>query len=111
MLDLAEIKSRINPTYADLHGTASNERKQLCNEIERLQAVAQHEKDVAEAYKAEADALRKDAERLDFLIKTQRIVFDDGDGEFFTYGHSSGRSGPVSKSPRGAIDSEMKGGE
>ena len=67
MLDLAEIKSRINPAYAEWRGTESYERRQLCDEIERLQAVVQHEKDVAEAYKAEADALRNDAERLILL--------------------------------------------
>ena len=104
MLDLDEIKSRINPAYADRRGSESHERKTLCNEIERLraelalckphpdcdrscmlscqqeadyaeklekelaalrneierlQAALQHEKDVAETYKAEAEALRK----------------------------------------------------
>ena len=38
MLDLDEIKSRINPDYADRRGSESNERKQLCDEIERLRA-------------------------------------------------------------------------
>ena len=36
MLDLDEIKSRINPAYADVLGTESHERKLLCDEIERL---------------------------------------------------------------------------
>ena len=57
MIDLAEIKSRINPAYADRRGTESHERKQLCDEIDRLRAALLHEKDVAEAYKAEAEAL------------------------------------------------------
>jgi len=38
MLDLDEIKSRINPAYADRRGSESHERKMLCNEIERLRA-------------------------------------------------------------------------
>lgn len=79
MLDLDEIKSRINPAYADRRGTESHERKQLCDEIERLReklnyanavieqrngeitslrAALQHEADVAESYKAEADEVR-----------------------------------------------------
>ena len=76
--DLEEIKSRINPAYADRRGSESHERKMLCDEIERLQAAVQHEKDVAEAYKAEADAL----DRLREQISTQKAyyesVFEDG---------------------------------
>ena len=45
----------------------------LRNEIERLQAVAQHEMDVAEAFKAEADALRKDAELWRDLVSHQKF--------------------------------------
>lgn len=79
VIDLAEIKSRINPAYKDVQGTESHERKQLCDEIERLReklnyanavieqrngeitslrAALQHEADVAESYKAEADEVR-----------------------------------------------------
>jgi hypothetical protein len=36
MIDLAEIKSRINPAYQEVRGTESHERKMLCDEIERL---------------------------------------------------------------------------
>ena len=36
MIDLAEIKSRINPAYQDVRGTESHERKMFCDEIERL---------------------------------------------------------------------------
>ena len=36
MIDLNEIKSRINPAYQDLFGTNSHERKMLCDEIEQL---------------------------------------------------------------------------
>jgi hypothetical protein len=85
VIDLDEIKSRINLAYQEVRGTESHERKILCDEIERLRAeneqlsriltageshcrdliernealkaALQHEKDVAEAYKAEADAL------------------------------------------------------
>jgi chromosome segregation ATPase len=50
------------------------------NQVERLQAVVQHEKDVAEAYKAEADALRRDAERYraftEYMVSS-RTDFDD----------------------------------
>jgi predicted RNase H-like nuclease (RuvC/YqgF family) len=48
------------------------------DEVERLQAALQHEKDVAEAYKAEADEI----ERLREHIATQKAyydsVFEDG---------------------------------
>jgi hypothetical protein len=98
MIDLAEIKSRINPAYQDVRGTESHERKTLCDEIDRLRAeneqlgrictaceahcrdliernealkaALQHESDVAEAFKAEADELRKDAEFLMDQIKS-----------------------------------------
>lgn len=36
MIDLEEIKSRINPQYADRRGSESHERKMLCDEIESL---------------------------------------------------------------------------
>jgi hypothetical protein len=78
VIDLDEIKNRINPAYADRRGSESHERKTLCDEIERLQAALQHEKDVAEAYKAEADEI----ERLREHIATQKAyyesVFEDG---------------------------------
>ena len=36
MIDLNEIKSRINQVYQDVLGAESHERKMLCDEIERL---------------------------------------------------------------------------
>lgn len=39
MIDLEEIKRRINPAYADVVGTESYERKRLVEEIERLHTV------------------------------------------------------------------------
>ena len=40
MIDIEEVKSRINPAYSDTRGTESYERKMLVEEIERLQKVA-----------------------------------------------------------------------
>ena len=70
--DLEYYKSRIISDYADRRGSESHERKMLCNEIERLQAALQHEKDVAEAYKAEADALRTAIEKSYRLMAIER---------------------------------------
>jgi len=36
-MDLAEIRSRINPQYADIPGTQSHERKWLCDRIAELE--------------------------------------------------------------------------
>ena len=100
MLDLEEIKSRINPAYADRRGSESNERKMLCNEIDRLQAAVQHEADVAEAYKADADALRNDAERYRLLRRGQNWSVINGIGDEL-------RADDLDA----AIDAAMKGGE
>jgi hypothetical protein len=100
MLDLAEIKSRINPAYADRRGSESHERKMLCDEIERLRAALRHEKDVAEAYKAEADALRKDAERYRLLRRGQHWSVINGIGDEL-------RADDLDA----AINAVMKGGE
>ena len=123
MIDLAEIKGRINPAYADRRGTESHERKMLCDEIERLRAALQYESDVAEAYKAEADALRKDVERLDFIERKSResytgISFDwtkyVDDGQVVEVGYRMAWRHTLNgrcKTLRAAIDAAMKGGE
>lgn len=53
----------------------------------------------------------EDTERLNHLIKSGRIVLEVN-GEYFTYNHTSGRSGPSMATPRAAIDASMdeKGG-
>jgi hypothetical protein len=45
MLDLDEIKSRINPVYQDRPGTESDERKMLCDEIDQLRARIDNQSD------------------------------------------------------------------
>jgi predicted nuclease with TOPRIM domain len=62
MLDLDEIKSRINPAYADRRGSESNERKMLCNEIERL--------------RAESEALRSDVAKWVTDYQAQKMRND-----------------------------------
>jgi hypothetical protein len=88
MLDLAEIKSRINPAYADRRGTESHERKILCDEIERLRAeneklagefveycrmIAEQDKKAHAEFKAELDELQTDAERWRDLVSHQKF--------------------------------------
>ena len=51
------------------------------DEIDRLQAAMQHEKDVAEAYKAEAEAMRKDADRYRILRRGQHWSVINGIGD------------------------------
>lgn len=53
VIDLEEIKSRINPQYADRRGSESHERKMLCDEIEALR---QQLKDVTDHYHAALEA-------------------------------------------------------
>lgn len=57
--ELAELREKLN------YATAVIEQRN--GEITNFLAALQHEKDAAEAYKAEADALRKDAERYRWL--------------------------------------------
>lgn len=53
----------------------------------------------------------EDTERLNYLIKSGRTLIESK-GWFFTYNHTSGRSGSAMKTPRAAIDASMskKGG-
>lgn len=53
----------------------------------------------------------EDTERLNYLLRTGQIVLESK-GWFFTYNHTSGRSGSAMKTPRAAIDASMskKGG-
>lgn len=50
----------------------------------------------------------EDTERLNYLIKTGRTLIESK-GWFFTYNHTSGRSGSAMKTPRAAIDASMGG--
>ena len=59
----------------------------------------------------QATASHEDTERLNYLIKSGRTLIESK-GWFFTYNHTSGRSGPAKETPRAAIDASMdkKGG-
>lgn len=48
----------------------------------------------------------EDTERLNYLIKSGRTLIESK-GWFFTYNHTSGRSGPAKETPRAAIDASM----
>lgn len=56
----------------------------------------------------QANTSHEDTERLNYLIKSWRIVLEVN-GEYFTYNHTSGRSGPAKATPRAAIDASMNG--
>lgn len=63
-MDLEEIRSRINPQYADVKGTESYERKLLCEEIETL--------------RSELAAVTKERDELKWaLIYVKQSVFED----------------------------------
>lgn len=59
----------------------------------------------------QASVGHEDTERLNYLLKSGQIVIEVN-GEYFTYNHTSGRSGPAKETPRAAIDASMdeKGG-
>ena len=61
--------------------------------------------------KAENESLRKDAERLDFILRKQLIVIQDCDDKYFTYNAQSGKRGPEMDSEAEAIDAAMAKGE
>ena len=61
--------------------------------------------------RAENDELRKDAERLDFILRKQLIVIQDCDDKYFTYNAQSGKRGPEMDSEAEAIDAAMSKGE
>lgn len=71
---IADLRSRINPAYADQRGTESYERR-LCadaleaqaKEIDRLTVLAKGQHVELYGARLEIEALRKDAERLDWL--------------------------------------------
>ena len=83
MIDLEEIKSRINPAYQEVRGTESYERRQLCDEIDRLTACLKKANsqtehferewylrgDEIERLQAAADALQRDADRYKQLVQ------------------------------------------
>lgn len=54
-------------------------------------------------FDTELSHAHEDTERLNYLIKSRRIVLESN-GEYFTYNHTSGRSGPAMATPRAAID-------
>ena len=61
--------------------------------------------------KAENDGLKRDAERLDFILRKQLIVIQDYDDKYFTYNAQSGKRGPEMDSEAEAIDAAMAQGE
>ena len=61
--------------------------------------------------KEENESLRKDAERLDFILRKQLIVIQDCDDKYFTYNAQSGKRGPEMDSEAEAIDAAMAQGE
>jgi hypothetical protein len=63
--------SRLCRLRSSSHG---EDGKWAYEEIMRLRAAVQHEKDVDEAYKAEADALRKDADRYRWLRVADQVT-------------------------------------
>ena len=61
--------------------------------------------------KAENESLKRDAERLDFILRKQLIVIQDYDDKYFTYNAQSGKRGPEMDSEAEAIDAAMAQGE
>lgn len=61
--------------------------------------------------KAENESLKRDAERLDFILRKQLIVIQDCDDKYFTYNAQSGKRGPEMDSEAEAIDAAMIAGE
>lgn len=61
--------------------------------------------------KAENASLKRDAERLDFILRKQLIVIQDYDDKYFTYNAQSGKRGPEMDSEAEAIDAAIAKGE
>ena len=61
--------------------------------------------------KAENESLKRDAERLDFILRKQLIVIQDCDDKYFTYNAQSGKRGPEMDSEAEAIDAAMIAGD
>lgn len=61
--------------------------------------------------KAENASLKRDAERLDFILRKQLIVIQDCDDKYFTYNAQSGKRGPEMDSEAEAIDIAMAQGD
>ena len=61
--------------------------------------------------KGENESLKRDAERLDFILRKQLIVIQDCDDKYFTYNAQSGKRGPEMDSEAEAIDAAMIAGE
>ncbi len=61
--------------------------------------------------KAENESLKRDAERLDFILRKQLIVIQDCDDKYFTYNAQSGKRGPEMDSEAEAIDAAMAQGD
>ena len=61
--------------------------------------------------KAENESLKRDAERLDFILRKQLIVIQDYDDKYFTYNAQSGKRGPEMDSEAEAIDAAIAKGE
>lgn len=61
--------------------------------------------------KAENENLKRDAERLDFILRKQLIVIQDCDDKYFTYNAQSGKRGPEMDSEAEAIDAAIAKGE
>ena len=57
--------------------------------------------------KAENASLKRDAERLDFILRKQLIVIQDYDDKYFTYNAQSGKRGPEMDSEAEAIDAAV----
>ena len=72
---------------------------------------ANSESPIATPATEQANTSHEDTERLNYLIKSGRTLIESK-GWFFTYNHTSGRSGPSMATPRAAIDASMneKGG-
>jgi chromosome segregation ATPase len=81
MLDLAEIKSRINPAYADRRGTESHERKMLCDEIERLRVENAGFLSEVTIWKSRAEKFCNEIERLREKLDYATAVIEQRNGE------------------------------
>ena len=64
MIDLNEIKSRINQVYQYVLGAESHERKMLCDEIERLTKLVSSYKTITTSHEKQICAL---TEALEFM--------------------------------------------
>lgn len=91
----------------------SIERPVIWNQVKRGQGLPLYrEPPIAKPATEQTNTGHEDTERLNYLIKSGRTLIESK-GWFFTYNHTSGRSGPAMATPRAAIDASMdkKGGE